>query len=150
MSMRLAHWAKHSIYRKKKKHCQDCGCNGCFKRAMRELQPNRKTKAPQEYFKYISSPYWLKRKQEYYKKNKRICQACGSMNDIDLHHLVYNNFGLERDDQLACLCRNCHQELHHKIGSSNNMEKQTTKFIKSKQHNIKRLMKRLKDIDSIF
>jgi predicted HNH restriction endonuclease len=40
------------------------------------------------------------------------------MEDIDIHHLSYNNLGNERYRDLQILCRNCHQVTHAIKGSS--------------------------------
>lgn len=141
MGLKQAGWLKKSPYRNKRKHFPDCGCNTCFKRALRENHIyKKKTKAPQNYFKYINSIYWLKRKETYYKNHAKLCQACGTNKYIDLHHLTYNILGLENDNDLICLCRDCHAQLHKQIGSSKNMYRDTYKFIKTKQNNIKRLL----------
>ena len=38
---------------------------------------------------------------------------CNTTSPLDIHHIVYQeNGGLDEDDNLICLCRNCHGRVH--------------------------------------
>lgn len=63
------------------------------------------------YKEYIQSVHWEERKRLYFASHARKCAVCGHP-DVDLHHLVYANYGSERDKDLAPLCRFHHEELH--------------------------------------
>lgn len=40
------------------------------------------------------------------------CFACGSRNRLHVHHKHYDNFMIEKDDDLALLCEDCHVRVH--------------------------------------
>lgn len=97
---------------------------------------NRKyaNRCPKQYDIYITSHWWIKRKNLYYKTHKRECVACGSTEHINLHHLVYKDFGKELDKNLKPLCRVCHEEFHSIYGVKNDLYKETMQFIEDKKH----------------
>lgn len=88
---------------------------------------------PRKYEVYISSKWWIKRKNEYYKVYPKVCIACLSTKYVDLHHLLYTNFGRELDEHLVPLCRDCHIEYHALNGTHYNMVKSTRDFIEQKR-----------------
>ena len=65
------------------------------------------------YHMYLHSPKWYKTRE----RRKRIdgykCAACGSIHNLNVHHLTYKRLGREwiRRD-LITLCANCHTLLH--------------------------------------
>lgn len=91
---------------------------------------------PKKYAIYIKSKHWEKRKNQYYKIHRKICQACNSKTYIDLHHLLYGNFGNEKDEHLTALCRECHEEYHTIYGVKGNMIDDTNKFIIEKREQV--------------
>lgn len=99
----------------------------------KERQYNR---IPKHYKVYIKSKWWTKRKNEYYRKHKKQCQACFTTKYINLHHIVYKNFGYEADEDLVALCVDCHGEFHEKYGVSATMKSETNMFIIEKQQEI--------------
>jgi hypothetical protein len=48
----------------------------------------------------------------YYKKFGRICAACGTDQNITVHHMSYERLGHELDDDLLALCLDHHRLLH--------------------------------------
>lgn len=41
------------------------------------------------------------------------CQNCGSTNNLQVHHLRYNNYYKEDvKNDLKVLCKDCHQKIH--------------------------------------
>lgn len=123
---------------RKTPHSPSCWCNKCFKRKrIKKIKGKRL-----DYFEYINSPLWEKRKREYYAKHKKICMACGSDKRIQLHHLEYASYGNEPDYALASLCRPCHEEFHSKHDTRHNMVKATLLFIKDKQDKLRKILHR--------
>jgi len=69
----------------------------------------------QEYKKYLKSPHWFKLRQIYIYDNPNVkCSKCGSVENLNLHHLNYNNLWHERPSDLAVLCELCHYYAHFK------------------------------------
>lgn len=64
------------------------------------------------YYKYIQSKAWAKRKQRYYESHGKRCQICGSTIAIQLHHRHYRTLGCEEDADLQALCMGCHENEH--------------------------------------
>jgi len=64
------------------------------------------------YNAYISSNAWRVRRDAYFQKHLRKCLACGSTDEIHLHHRSYDNFTKEKDGDLRALCAKCHKKLH--------------------------------------
>ena len=42
------------------------------------------------------------------------CEKCGAEERLDVHHLTYENFGFEKDEDLQILCQNCHRAVHRR------------------------------------
>ncbi len=66
------------------------------------------------YKEYVNSPYWTERKKQYFASHAHSCVVCGHP-DVELHHLMYGDYGREEDRNLAALCRAHHQEFHEKV-----------------------------------
>lgn len=92
---------------------------------------------PKKYATYIKSKYWTKRKNRYYQEHRRVCTLCTTSKFCDLHHLAYRReeFGNERDEDLVCLCRNCHEDYHLGFGVKGNMHKDFAEFCASRVNN---------------
>lgn len=91
---------------------------------------------PTNYKDYIVSRYWENRKEQYYRRHKKICFCCKSKDIIVLHHMVYANLGKEKDEHLLPLCKLCHEEYHRLNGVQMNMIDTTYSFVRSKQKTI--------------
>ena len=52
------------------------------------------------------------------------------------YHIVYKNFGFERDEDLIAMCHGCHEEFHQRYGVSHNMRDDTYEFIQDKQEEL--------------
>lgn len=53
--------------------------------------------------------------QKVYKRDKGICQLCGSNQNLHLHHILGRSKNLTDDpDNCIMLCQNCHLEVAHK------------------------------------
>jgi hypothetical protein len=93
----------------------------------------KKSKVPQNYKEYIKSHWWITRRNKYYQTHKRVCQACLSTKHTNLHHMLYEDLGNEKDEHLIPLCRECHEEYHASYGVKNNMIFDTHQFIINKR-----------------
>lgn len=64
------------------------------------------------YPQYLLSDWWgNKRRMALALQDK--CQRCGFKDQLDVHHLTYENLGDEKDEDLIVLCRRCHNDLHY-------------------------------------
>lgn len=73
------------------------------------------------YEKYITSTRWERRRAAYYANHERKCRACGSKDNIHLHHHTYARMGNELDVDLVPLCEEHHtlvHRFHHGAGVS--------------------------------
>lgn len=66
------------------------------------------------YQAFLASATWKKRRARFYKDHPdRFCALCDGQNlPLEIHHLSYNRLGHERDEDLAFLCRSCHDSFH--------------------------------------
>lgn len=60
---------------------------------------------------YLNSNWWKKRRQEILNQRK-VCEICGSDNNLQVHHLNYKRLGKEDNKDLMLLCDNCHRKVH--------------------------------------
>lgn len=63
----------------------------------------------ERYKAYLESDWWKKTRTDYIESIGNKCECCGKPFDLQVHHLTYEHLGFERDYELKCLCRNCHQ-----------------------------------------
>lgn len=66
-----------------------------------------------DYKEYLTSEHWklLKEKKFSRKRNKK-CALCGSIKNLDVHHLRYYDLLKVRCCDLRVLCRDCHKTTH--------------------------------------
>jgi hypothetical protein len=85
----------------------------------------------EDYQRYISSAKWARRKVAYYAKHPKICRACGSKEDVHLHHHTYRRLRHELDEDLVPLCEDCHVlcHQHHRDHPRWTLTKATTDFL---------------------
>lgn len=111
-----------------------------FNKRIKRKKRGHKSRVPKQYKIYIESIHWIRRKNLYYQSNPRICAVCGSTNHIQLHHMIYANYGSEKDEHLIPLCHAHHEQFHSELGGSRgNMLKATNEFIQRKQEEIEAL-----------
>ena len=69
-----------------------------------------------EYAKLLLDPRWRAKRSEILERDKRTCTRCKSRNDLQVHHLVYeDDFPWEsKNEDLITLCKSCHK-LWHKL-----------------------------------
>ncbi len=65
-----------------------------------------------QYRAYLGSKKWKRKRRRYFSRHHRACAACGSEVAVTLHHMTYERFGDERDEDLLPLCRMHHDLLH--------------------------------------
>jgi hypothetical protein len=137
-----------------RKHTKHCDCIRCFKRnegrygngsGIIKKGKSFKLNVKQDYFKYLKSPLWAKRKEIFYKIHPRKCEACGTNINIHLHHMVYGQFGNEPDKHLVSLCEKCHSDFHQIYLVHRDMLAETKQFIETRQNTIRNILKIIKD-----
>lgn len=83
------------------------------------------------YDEYITSRGWEVRRADYFSSHPRKCQACGSLDQIHLHHKTYARMGRELDSDLVALCQQCHSEVHESHRKQGgNLAAVTDQFVK--------------------
>jgi hypothetical protein len=65
----------------------------------------------QQYKQYLQSPHWRKFRTKIY-SYVRNCAACGSEENLNIHHLNYEHLYKETIEDVVVLCRICHGSLH--------------------------------------
>lgn len=63
-----------------------------------------------KYEAHISSPEWAERRKQRLEHDGR-CRTCGHTEDLQVHHVSYENFGNEPLDDLITLCGDCHDAI---------------------------------------
>lgn len=104
-----------------------------FKRKSIRISKRKYKRCPKKYDAYIKSHWWTKRKNKYYQNHGRRCEICGSAKFIVLHHMVYGEFGNEKDEHLMPLCKSHHEGYHIEYGVSGNMLEQTWSYVEKEQ-----------------
>ena len=64
------------------------------------------------YQAYLDSPEFDEIRQEVFARDGWKCVACGSMQNLQPHHLTYQNCGHEELRDLITLCSKCHTAFH--------------------------------------
>ncbi len=108
--------------------------NNLFKSWNKSIRKDRKereykNRIPKKYKIYIKSKYWKLRRDKYFRELGRKCVVCGSSKYVNLHHLVYEDYGSEKNENLVVFCRFHHEEFHKEIGVKKNMVDETYQFI---------------------
>ncbi len=70
-------------------------------------------KPRQNYYEYMHSEAWSKRRLEVLKRDRFRCQMCGTAKNLRVHHINYEHLGTDAElDDLITLCDTCHKEVH--------------------------------------
>jgi 5-methylcytosine-specific restriction endonuclease McrA len=65
------------------------------------------------YQRVLCSALWSERRAEIIEARGAMCEWCGvDGEDLELHHITYENLGDELDDELVLLCKQCHVRAH--------------------------------------
>ena len=87
----------------------------------------------EEYQEYLQSEHWLSVREERKKIDNYRCILCGSSENINVHHLSYENIGEENIYlDLLTLCKRCHFLLHDAIGEAKPKVEQCHEEFKTK------------------
>ena len=72
-----------------------------------------------DYYSYITSSFWYKRRADYFQVYDKRCAICDTTQRITLHHKHYGTLRNERDKDLVSLCWKCHERYHntHKVAT---------------------------------
>ena len=65
---------------------------------------------------YLASPSWQSLRQQVITRDK-VCQLTGSSQNLEVHHITYDNLGAEYLEDLVLLSRKAHQFVHDYYGS---------------------------------
>lgn len=98
------------------------------KKRHKKNKRNKLIKTNLKYKDYIKSVFWRNRKNAYFRKHGKKCTLCDSTK-VGLHHLVYKDFGAEKDEHLIALCWYHHEKFHIEYGVQGNMIKNTNEYI---------------------
>ena len=71
------------------------------------------------YYEYLNSDEWKEKRLEFLEDADYVCEECGGKAN-QVHHLSYDNFGDETDDDVEVLCYGCHKDKEEEKG--NDME----------------------------
>lgn len=64
------------------------------------------------YSEYLNSPEWREVRKEILTIDIGICLSCKSKENLQVHHMTYENVGAELHEDLITLCRSCHVDIH--------------------------------------
>ena len=70
------------------------------------------TNHTKKYLDYLESPAWQTKRQEVFAVRGYNCEACRSSQVLQVHHKTYARLGREYAQDMAVLCRDCHEEVH--------------------------------------
>lgn len=76
-------------------------------------------KTPSRYDEYLLTPHWQEMRRKALRHNFGRCCACGNREDLNVHHLNYDNLYHENVEDLSVLCRRCHEIYHFVIPKIN-------------------------------
>ena len=71
------------------------------------------------YHNYLNTKEWFDKRNLALKFADYKCCRCSKKENLQTHHLNYNNIGNEYIDDLEVVCSSCHKEIH-KINKQNN------------------------------
>jgi 5-methylcytosine-specific restriction endonuclease McrA len=77
----------------------------------RFTESKRVSDRKKNYRKYINSKEWKLKRDAIVEKYKK-CSCCGSEENLNVHHLTYENLGNENESDLLLLCKDCHKFVH--------------------------------------
>lgn len=107
----------------------------------------QKKNSKSDYTKYLLSSHWKKVKLTMYARYS-VCQVCGSIKQLNIHHLDYSILNKELEgnnaDKLVVLCECCHRRAHRtnalKVGTRAQLIKSLkTRFLSKKKTNNEKL-----------
>jgi len=91
----------------------------------------KKTKKQKEYAKYLRSDKWHQIRERVFKERTYLCEGCGSLSRLQVHHSVYSKRVLDGEslNGLRVVCHKCHERIHNLKNKSKMSLRQATKAI---------------------
>ena len=71
-----------------------------------------KPKHSNTYREYFKSKAWQRKRSKVIFRDGAQCRACGSRENLEVHHLTYARFTEEWLGDLVTLCESCHKAVH--------------------------------------
>ena len=66
-----------------------------------------------EYFEYLKSDRWSRKRIDALRRAKNRCQICNSKGKLNVHHRTYERIFKEAKEDLVVLCERCHELFHN-------------------------------------
>lgn len=80
------------------------------------VEPIYRPKVPRDlladYSAYIESPQWQRKRSERMAIDRKQCVLCGSVQNLQVHHVTYERLFNEKMQDLMTVCHGCHEVLH--------------------------------------
>jgi hypothetical protein len=83
------------------------------------------------YSTYIASAQWATKRRQALEHHGHYCPACGTTQDLHVHHRTYQNLGREHMDDLIPLCTACHQGVHDLADTGMDLAEATDQLLAS-------------------
>lgn len=77
-----------------------------------EAEDEARNRAQYDYARYRKTEHWKQTAAAARTRAKHKCQRCGSMAQLEVHHLTYDRRGAELPEDLIVLCHQCHTRAH--------------------------------------
>lgn len=86
-----------------------------------DLQPSQERRANQFMSAeakqaYLHSFEWRTLRQQVLLRDNYACQSCGAKQNLEVHHITYEQLGKEKLTDLVALCSKCHNHVHNELG----------------------------------
>ena len=65
-----------------------------------------------EYKEYLKSDKWKAKRESLFLHRGKRCERCGSVENIQVHHIHYRNIFVEELEDLMVVCKACHRKIH--------------------------------------
>lgn len=66
-----------------------------------------------DYYEYLKTEAWQAQRLRVFRRDGFKCVCCGAAKNLDVHHITYKRLGAEELEDLATLCRTCHEKVHN-------------------------------------
>ena len=104
----------------------------------KKRKPRKERAVIRSYKTYLKSSLWTRRKNNYFQKYGKRCEACDSSSYITLHHAIYrDNYGDEPDEEVFAMCATCHGAFHKWCKLKRDMREETRQFLEDMRSIIK-------------
>jgi len=104
---------------------------------MKEIICNDTGEKVLNYSEYLNTKHWVALRSKFKSKQVKECVMCGSIKNLNIHHMTYERLGNENFDDLVFLCKDCHTKLHEAIDTDKSkfllsLKSNKNKYIKTK------------------